>query len=194
MGPLVQKVIGSTRRYFETICARLISAPSGSAGSDLDGRLARKNTHIAFANLGNAFKRMMLEPKAQQKYVAELNDLLIQSHALAAHIAAVAPALTQTADSAALQRLTRSSLARALDTVRENLKQAEAGSGAPGNWLQSYKALARALDEMVVNVEKTGMETAEITSELKLLAYQCKQMLSCSYLICKDASAIRLPV
>ncbi len=193
MGPLVKKVIVSTRRYFETICARLMPEPSGVAGSDLDGRLARKNTHIAFANLGNAFKRMMLEPKAQQKYVAELNNLLIQSHTLAAHIAAVAPVLTETADSAATQHVNHSSLARALGTVRANLKQAEAGAGAPNNWLQSYKTLARELDEMVVNAEKTGTQTAEMTSELKLLAYQCKQMLTSSYLICKDASAIRLP-
>ena len=36
---------------------------------------------------------MMLEPKAHQKFVAELNDLLIQSHVLASQITAAAPLL-----------------------------------------------------------------------------------------------------
>lgn len=33
---------------------------------DFRYRLARKNVHVAFANLAQAFQRMMLEPKAQQ--------------------------------------------------------------------------------------------------------------------------------
>lgn len=193
MGPLVKKVIASTRRYFETVCAQLIPEQSTTrTASDLDVRLARKNTHIAFANLGNAFKRMMLEPKAQQKYVAELNDLLIQSHTLAAHIASVASILTSATSEVAMQRLSHANLARALEAVHENLTQAEAGASAPGDWLQTYKMLARELDGMVIEVEKTGAAMAEVAAELKWLAYQCKQMLNVSYLICKDAGAIQL--
>src|SRR6202012_6218647 len=60
-------------------------------------RLARKNVHVAFANLGQAFQRMMLEPKAAQKFVPELNGLLVRSHVLASQIPAAAPLLRTSA-------------------------------------------------------------------------------------------------
>lgn len=84
----------------ESAAATAISGASAAAAiaaealdSDFRYRLARKNVHIAFANLGQAFQRMMLEPKAQQKFVPELNDLLIRSHVLASQITAAGPLL-----------------------------------------------------------------------------------------------------
>ncbi len=232
MRPLVKNVIGSIREYFEAVRsineklannarAWLSSAVSKASVSsllaerDLRYRLARKNMHIAFANLGNAFSRMMLEPKAQQKFVAELNDLLIQSHVLAAQITAAAPLI------AAIESADKPALTHALALVDSNLAQAEASVTLPdkpqqevasalndakqaeqadsgthassSERLDTIKALSYELDSMVVSAQQSGGIPTEMVQELKLLAHQCKQMITTSQLIIKDAGVIRLP-
>jgi uncharacterized membrane protein YccC len=154
-------------------------------------RLARKNVHVAFANLGQAFQRMMLEPKAAQKFVPELNDLLVRSHVLASQITAAAPLLRTSAqqqESVSLQPLQR-----VLSVVRDNLTEAEAGTAVPADQAELTKQLSRELDAMVVEAEKSADYSADAVHELKLLAHQCKQMLAAANQIRKDASVIRLP-
>ncbi|MGN6316257.1 FUSC family protein [Trinickia sp.] len=205
MGKLVSEMLAATRQYLESAwwwgnapAAAMASAAPGAAASDAAGaddrdlryRLARKNVHIAFANLAQAFRRMMLEPKAQQRFVPELNDLLVQSHGLAAHITAAAPLLRSMAQhepdgSQALQR--------ALSSVRENITCAQKGEPPPADQAETTKQLTRELDAMVVDIERAGAQSAEFVGEIKLLALQCKQMLAASFLIRKDAGVIRLP-
>ncbi len=147
--------------------------------------------HIAFANLGQAFQRMMLEPKTAQMFVAELNDLLVRSHALASQITAAAPLLKTTAP---LQEHTSlQPLQRVLLIVRENLSAADDGIAPPADHAEITKRVSRELDAMVVEAEKSPDCPADAVHELKLLAHQCKQMLAASWLIRKDASVIRLP-
>ncbi|RDU97166.1 FUSC family protein [Trinickia dinghuensis] len=219
MGKLVTEMLAATRQYLESAwwwgnapgtgagaantegertsgaatAARAGGSPADPAGDDdrdFRYRLARKNVHIAFANLAQAFRRMMLEPKAQQRFVPEMNDLLVQSHVLAAHITAAAPLLR-----GMVQREPDGSqaLQRALSTVRENLAQAQSGNAAPADQAETTKQVTRELDAMVVDVERAGAQPAEFIGELKLLALQCKQMLAASFLIRKDAGAIHLP-
>ncbi|MEK6424119.1 MAG: FUSC family membrane protein [Burkholderia gladioli] len=217
MGKLVDEVLGTTRKYFEaawrvgsgkTQSAPSVAAVDGAAvvqavasasenpkasplESDYPYRLARKNVHIAFANLGQAFQRMMLEPKAQQRFVPELNDLLVQAHVLGAQITAAAPLLRNATSDGAPD--TYAALQNGLAQVRENLEQAEAGVAPPGNQADLTKQLTRDLDSMVVEAEKSNAVGTELTHDLKVLAHQCKQMLASSLLIRKDASVIRLP-
>jgi hypothetical protein len=54
--------------------------------------------------------------------------------------------------------------------------------------------LRRDLDKMVVDAERAQSLSADALHDLKLLAHQCKQMLTASSLIGKDAAQIRLPV
>ncbi len=209
MGNLVSEMLAATRQYLESAwwwgnapraavgaggaAAAVASGSFESAGAgnrDFRYRLARKNVHIAFANLAQAFRRMMLEPKAQQRFVPELNDLLVQSHVLAAHIAAAAPLLRSMAQqepdgSQALQR--------ALSAVRDNLARAQTGEPPPADYAETTKQLKRELDAKVIDFERAGTQPAEFIGEIKLLALQCKQMLAASYLIRKDAGAIHLP-
>ncbi|CAH2810572.1 MAG: Putative transmembrane protein [Candidatus Burkholderia crenata] len=159
--------------------------------SDFRYRLARKNVHIAFANLGQAFQRMMLEPKAQQKFVPELNDLLIRSHALASQITAVGPLLQSVEKSAAGHAA--QPVQRALSVIRDNLTQAQDGVPAPEDQAEQSKLLTRELDSMVVAAERAQDIPVDAVQDLKLLAHQCKQMLTASLLIRKDASLINLP-
>jgi uncharacterized membrane protein YccC len=174
------------------------SAAAVAAATALDRdyryRLARKNVHVAFANLGQAFQRMMLEPKSAQMFVPELNGLLVRSHVLASQITAVAPLLRtsaqqqQHADDVSLQPLQR-----ALSVVRDNLTEAEAGTPLPADHAEQIKLLSRELDAMVVETEKSPEYSADAVHDMKLLAHQCKQMLAAAALIRKDASVIRLP-
>jgi hypothetical protein len=168
------------------------AAAATALDRDYRYRLARKNVHVAFANLGQAFQRMMLEPKSAQKFVPELNDLLVRSHVLASEITVAAPLLRSLiqADGKAPQPLQR-----ALSIVRENLSLAEAGTAPPADQADISKLLTRELDTMVVEAEKAqeSKDKADALNELKQLAHQCKQMLAASYLIRKDASVIRLP-
>jgi uncharacterized membrane protein YccC len=168
------------------------SAAASALDRDYRYRLARKNVHVAFANLGQAFQRMMLEPKSAQKFVPELNNLLVRSHVLASEISAAAPLLRTIIQ---VDRKSQQPLQRALSVVRENLEQAEAGNAPPTNQTDVVRQLTRELDSMVIEAEKApdSAGKAEAVSELKLLAHQCKQMLAASFLIRKDASVIRLP-
>ncbi|MCP3707591.1 FUSC family protein [Paraburkholderia sp. CNPSo 3274] len=168
------------------------AATAPSLARDFRYRLARKNVHVAFANLGQAFQRMMLEPKAAQKFVPELNDLLVRSHVLASQITATAPLLRSTARPEQPE-IKLDALERALSCVRENLVAAEAGTPAPVDQADITKQLTRELDAMVVEAERALGASAELSQELKLLAHQCKQMITASWLIRRDASVIRLP-
>ena len=217
MGELVSEMLATMRQYFETVWlwsekpaaanvtnatyatnASTISVTSTATASemvtpadrDFRFRLARKNAHVAFANLGQAFRRMMLEPKAQQKFVAELNDLLVQSHVLAAEITAAAPLLL---DVVQQEREAPQPLERALGVVRENLARAHAGEPLPGDQIETTKKLTRELDSMVVDIEESGARPTEFVQAIKLLVLQIKQMLAASFLIRKDAAAIHLP-
>jgi uncharacterized membrane protein YccC len=168
-----------------------VAAAATALDRDYRYRLARKNVHVAFANLGQAFQRMMLEPKSAQKFVPELNGLLVRSHVLASQITVAAPLLrtsAQQADSVSLQPLQR-----ALSVIRDNLTEAEAGSAPPADQGEQVKQLSRELDAMVVETEKSPDYPADAVRDMKLLAHQCKQMLAASALIRKDASVIRLP-
>ncbi|MFD1555891.1 FUSC family membrane protein [Paraburkholderia silviterrae] len=174
------------------------SAPSTPAGAavpalarDFRYRLARKNVHVAFANLGQAFQRMMLEPKSAQKFVPELNDLLVRGHVLASQITATAPLLRDTANAAPGVKL--DALEHALNCVRENLVAAEAGTPIPDNQTEITKRMVRELDTMVVETERTLGPASEFAQDVKLLAHHCKQMLTASWVLRKDASVIRLP-
>ncbi|MDN7176486.1 FUSC family protein [Caballeronia sp. SEWSISQ10-4 2] len=182
----------------ESAAATAISGASAAAAvaaealdSDFRYRLARKNVHIAFANLGQAFQRMMLEPKAQQKFVPELNDLLIRSHVLASQITAAGPLLQSVGKSAAGHAA--QPVQRALTVIRDNLTQAHDGVPAPDDQAEQSKLLTRELDSMVVGAERAEDIPADAVQDLKLLAHQCKQMLTASLLIRKDASLINLP-
>lgn len=162
---------------------------------DFRYRLARKNVHVAFANLGQAFQRMMLEPKSAQKFVPELNDLLVRSHELASQITATAPLLRSTAnlEADAAENVKLDALERTFDCVRENLVAAEAGTAVPEDQLDISKRMTRELDTMVVDAERALGPAAELVQDLKLLAHQGKQMLAASWLIRRDASLIHLP-
>ncbi|HWT35955.1 MAG TPA: FUSC family membrane protein [Paraburkholderia sp.] len=170
-------------------------APAAAAASALDRdyryRLARKNVHVAFANLGQAFQRMMLEPKSAQKFVPELNDLLVRSHVLASQITAAAPLLRTSSQQ--LGGPSHQPLQRALTLIRDNLTQAEAGNPPPADQAEISRQLTRELDTMVVEAERSPDYAPDAVHELKLLAHQCKQMLAASFQIRKDAGVIRLP-
>ncbi|CAD6558888.1 FUSC family membrane protein [Paraburkholderia sabiae] len=167
------------------------AAAASALDRDYRYRLARKNVHVAFANLGQAFQRMMLEPKSAQKFVPELNDLLVRSHVLASQITAAAPLLRTSSQQ--LGGPSHQPLQRALTLIRDNLTQAEEGNPPPTDQVEISKQLTRELDTMVVEAERSPDYAPDAVHELKLLAHQCKQMLAASFQIRKDAGIIRLP-
>lgn len=167
------------------------NAAAGALDSDFRYRLARRNVHIAFANLGQAFRRMMLEPRAHQKFVPELNDLLVRSHILASQITGAGPLLQSVGKSEASHEA--QPVQRALTVIRDNLTHAQNGVAAPDDQAEHTKQLLKELDSMVVGAERADHVPADAVQDLKLLSHQCKQMLAASFLIRKDASVIRLP-
>ncbi|MBN3767494.1 FUSC family membrane protein [Burkholderia sp. Ac-20365] len=167
------------------------AAAASALDRDYRYRLARKNVHVAFANLGQAFQRMMLEPKSAQKFVPELNGLLVRSHVLASQITAAAPLLRTSSQQ--IGGPSHQPLQRALTAIRDNLTQAEEGTPPPADQVDISKQLTRELDAMVVEAERSPDYSPDAVHELKLLGHQCKQMLAASFQIRKDASVIRLP-
>ncbi|ACC70932.1 FUSC family membrane protein [Paraburkholderia phymatum] len=167
------------------------AAAASALDRDYRYRLARKNVHVAFANLGQAFQRMMLEPKSAQKFVPELNDLLVRSHVLASQITAAAPLLRTSSQQ--MGGPSHQPLQRALTLIRDNLTHAEEGNPPPADQTEISKQMTRELDKLVVEAERSPDYAPDAVHELRLLAHQCKQMLAASFLIRKDASVIRLP-
>jgi len=189
------------------------NAAAVAIDNDIRYRLARKNVHIAFANLGQAFQRMLLEPKSAQKYVAELNDLLVRSHVLTSHISTAAPLMQTLSPSSSaavpgiIGRTQRwggmptqafdgqvlTPLQHAITTVHDNLVKAEAGVPPPADQADMAKHLTHELDQAVVDAGRSADVSPDTVQELKVLAYECKRMLTESLLIRKDASVIKLP-
>jgi hypothetical protein len=224
MGGLVKAMLEAMRKYFDVVCVlKKTGKPAelGATGTasqdafssspdserDHSQRLARKNAYNAFANLGNAFGRMMLEPKSKQRCVPEINDLLVQSYALAAQITAVAPLFSALAGQPLPQQLMLEPMQRSLQTIRDSLFCPEdrpadiAGSkvaidrvdsgtqiaappdaSAAGGLMLSRK-LSQMLDQAVISVETQQGVSVEMVQEVKLLAHQCKQMIRTSSLI-----------
>lgn len=98
MPSLARAAISANREYLgaalASVQARQVSTSDVELESaDLRLRLARKNVHVALANLAESFYRMMLEPKARQWQVVELNNIVIQNHMLSSQIAAATTVL-----------------------------------------------------------------------------------------------------
>ena len=197
--PATPSVTTATAPTTATAATSATAAAGASLDADYRYRMARKTVHVSYANFGQAFRRMMREPESKRKYVAELNDLLVQSHALASQVTAAAPLIATVGSPEA------PALHNALNAIRNNLAEAEAAvpqaavrstPGVPGASTEPQddnRTLRRALDDLAVSVEKTEGTSPETTQEIKLLVYQCKQMLRSSSLIRKDAIAIHLP-
>ncbi|MDU0810883.1 MAG: FUSC family membrane protein [Burkholderia sp.] len=201
IGKRIEDMLSAMRKYFETIVcyatrhdysksnSLFVSIGRPLISSDYQYRLARKNVHITFANLGQAFQRMMIEPKAHHRYVAELNNLLIQTHLLCAQITAIAPLI----QSMYYSDQQPNALQQGLKAVLENLQKAEIREPPSTDHLEIMKVLILDLDAMVVKLESEIDETTLLMPDIKEISYQCKQMLESSLLIRKDASIIQLP-
>ncbi|TAL55770.1 FUSC family protein [Pandoraea sp.] len=187
MSPLVRGAVLSTRDYLQSCLGR------DGVVDEFAYRMARKNMHIAFANFGAAFKRMMLEPKSKQVSVAELNGLLVQTHVLASHITSISEILARH-----LLRDKSGELNAAVQAILGMLQQAAdapvAGQrGGDVDPAETLRDFTRRLDALVVHQEQQPGASIEDIQELKLIAHQIKQMLRVGELIFKDMRAMRLP-
>jgi uncharacterized membrane protein YccC len=207
IGKLVTELLATSRQHLETAWwwggqpgepagaaaagtnAAVATERGAPADRDFRYRLARKNAHIAFANLAQALRRMLIEPEAHRKFVPELNDLLVQAHTLAAQITAAVPLIRGVADKESERPL---ALQRTLSVVRENLANAHAADAPSAEPAETTKQLTRELDAMVTDAERSGQHANDFVQELKMLALQAKQMLAASFLIRKDARTILL--
>jgi uncharacterized membrane protein YccC len=80
---LASDLVEANRNYFNYIAG----AFSGETFLNNPYRLKRKATYVALANLGDAFQRMLNEPKSKQQKGEQLHQLIVSSHVLVSHIA-----------------------------------------------------------------------------------------------------------
>ena len=138
----------------------------GVQDADLAWRLARKNVHVAFSNLAQAFYRMMREPQSRQRNVPEVNNLLIQNHILASQITATIPLI-------AVLPETPPKINLALNTVEELLAESDPEQAYSPPALPDIQfegkgeegALAYPLKQMMKSAQLIHNETAALTSE-----------------------------
>ena len=133
--------------------------------ADVTWRLARRNVHIAFSNLAEAFYLMMIEPKSHQINVPEINNLIIQNHVLASQITAAVPLLAALPSTPPNVRLTLDSVNAMLDLDRAQWPAAPAASaieneGDLATLAYPVKQLARAAH--MVRTEMTGLAEATV--------------------------------
>jgi uncharacterized membrane protein YccC len=171
MGPTVKAALKAIRDYLDAVrqanaklrAPDLTSAQRQSQALDRDYqfRLARKVVHTTHANLGQAFRRMMREPKSKRIYVAELNDLIVQCHALASHITAAAP-LMASAGVATLPKTAGSSLPERAEAQRAPNAEGKPGSASAGTAVSlEPPALRAALDAISHHLAAAEAATLE---------------------------------
>lgn len=185
MRPLLAATIAANRNYLE----RAVRTFQGlgpdakpTASQDLEYRLARSNVHTAYANFASGFYRMMQEPRSKQVAVAELNNLLIQTHVFASQVTATTPLLAAVpAGTPALER--------ALSPILENLRAAETGAPAPMMRTNDDPDPIREL----TRVEDGASDGQADQHELRQLGFQLKLLSRAAALIRQDASTARLP-
>ncbi|WP_187394906.1 FUSC family protein [Pigmentiphaga aceris] len=185
MRKLLAAAITANRNYLERAVNTFRGlAPDAkpSPSQDLEYRLARSQVHTAYANFASAFYRMMQEPRSKQVAVAELNNLLIQTHVFASQVTAIAPLLSAVP-------ATSPKLEAALSSILDNLRAAEAG--APASPIRSFDALEA--DKEVSRTDDTTADNPAVRHELQQLGFQLKLLARSAELIRQDASAARLP-
>lgn len=170
MRPLARAAIKANRQYLITGLqyAEVMQQTADSNAdtvatrqqADVAWRLARRNVHIAFSNLAEAFYRMMREPKSHQINVPEMNNLMLQNHVLASQITATVPLL------AALP-VTPPTVQRTLDSVSAMLDL------DCTQWPAMPAALA---------IENTG--------DLALLAYPVKQLARAAHMVRSEMTGL----
>ncbi len=175
MRPLARAAIKANREYLNTGLqyAKVMQRTSGSSATelaereeaDVTWRLARRNVHIAFSNLAEAFYRMMSEPKSHQINVPEMNNLMIQNHVLASQITAAVPLLAALPSTPPNVQLTLDSVNAMLDLDRAQWPAAPTASaieneGDLATLAYPVKQLARAAH--MVRTEMTGLAEATV--------------------------------
>jgi uncharacterized membrane protein YccC len=105
-------------------------------------KLSRKNMHIAFGNYASAFYRMMDEPVRRQNKVPQLNNLMLQHHALASQTAATVPLLAGLSD-------VPDGIQRALLAIDASLRDEDAQAPATIETGGELAALAYPLRQMI---------------------------------------------
>jgi len=127
--------------------------------------LARRNALVAFSNFAQAFYRMMGEPPSYQQCVAELNNLLIQNHIMAAQISTL---ITQacaspSSDSSSLQK----AMKQLEEALRDSdLQQASAslvdrsGETDFADWIYPLRQLQKAVQNIIRESRAIDIETA----------------------------------
>jgi uncharacterized membrane protein YccC len=185
MRPLLAAAIAANRSYLERAVRTFRGLPPDakpSAAQDMEYRLARSHVHTAYANFASAFYRMMQEPRSKQVAVAELNNLLIQTHVFSSQVTAATPLLAAVpADSPSLDR--------ALEPILEDLRAAETGAPAP---------VVRMSDEPDPIRELTRTDDGAADGQgdqhdLRQLGFQLRLLRKAAALIRQDASTARLP-
>ncbi|TCO81062.1 putative membrane protein YccC [Plasticicumulans lactativorans] len=143
---LAAAVLAANRGYLDAALALYLRPQDGDAAY----RLARRGVHVAVANLGGAFERMLHEPRPQQHGVTWLYNFVLQNYLLASQIAGLAVfAATRagTVDAATREHL----LVPALGAARAALERAErrlgqaADAAAPSPPLQAPPSAPHAL-------------------------------------------------
>jgi uncharacterized membrane protein YccC len=80
---LCADLLETGKKYFTYISGTFVGKPF----ENQPYKLKRKATYVALANLGDAFQRMLNEPKSKQQKGEQLHQLIVSGHVLVSHIA-----------------------------------------------------------------------------------------------------------
>jgi len=162
---LAQAAIRANTAYLKAGIALLGQAEQSSPNASA-WPLARKNMLVAFSNFAEAFYRMMGEPTSEQRQVAEFNNLLIQTHIMAAEIASTVYQLQSLGQTPPQAVAYMNNLLQALETKDLTLAtappSAETEENTPPDWLYPLKQMQRA----VLNIIRESNATEPIQARM----------------------------
>ncbi|AWB34126.1 FUSC family protein [Orrella marina] len=153
---LARAAIRANQEYLRS-AIRLLELPGDDPGRDRYQQyglpLARKNALVAFSNFAQAFYRMMGEPASQQRCVSEFNNLLIQSHIMAAQISTLITASSLPGTEVAplvdsLKQIDAALENRALEQISQSLLNRSAET-EPADWYFPLGQLQRAVQNII---------------------------------------------
>jgi uncharacterized membrane protein YccC len=148
--------------------ARYVTVVSAADTPDVQYRLARKNLFDSIALTSAAFRRMLLEPRAQQRAVAPINDFITTSYSCASNMTALRLFLENEANDAYSEHV----VLRLADTAQQLVRAVDAPHSAPDQ-LASHVLEDRPAPQLMAQLAEPH---AALTRRLDIIAEQARRL------------------
>jgi uncharacterized membrane protein YccC len=173
--PLLVKAIETNREYFGYIAESLCGKPINIS----QYKWYRKETYVALANLGEAFQRMLNEPKSRQQSGEFLHPMVVSCHVLASRIATLSGFSLRSETRFEKEGLSRaietgifyleSAIGKVLHNEEDNPEMAGGQGSEPGRQIPKISPAIKVIPVNGDGQSIAGQHAAAVTDQLEAI-------------------------